>query len=71
MRLAEALERRAPEVPLVSAPDLEAAMKAIALRRSRFDTVILSPGAPSYNQFRNFSERGDAFVSLARRLFGE
>ncbi len=70
-RLAEALERCAPDVPQVAAPDLDAAMKAIALRKSQFDTVILSPGAPSYNQFRNFGERGDAFVNLARRLFGE
>ncbi|MBU1175031.1 MAG: UDP-N-acetylmuramoyl-L-alanine--D-glutamate ligase [Alphaproteobacteria bacterium] len=69
-RLAAELRRRASDIPLVEAPDLDAAMRAIALRRTRFDTIILSPGAPSYNQFRNFSERGDAFVTLARRLFG-
>jgi len=44
-------------------------MKALALRRSKFDTIILSPGAPSYNQFKDFEQRGDAFVQLARRLF--
>ena len=55
---------------LVEATDLEAAMTAIELRKSQFDTVILSPGAPSYNQFRNFAERGDAFIALARKLFG-
>ncbi len=68
-RLAEALQRRAPQVPLVAAPDLKTAMEAIALRKSQFDTVILSPGAPSYNQFRNFVERGDAFMGLAESLF--
>jgi UDP-N-acetylmuramoylalanine--D-glutamate ligase len=69
-RLAAALRRKAPEVPVVEAPDLAAGMKAIELRKSQFDTVILSPGAPSYNQFRNFGERGDAFVALAGSLFG-
>ena len=68
-RLAAALEKRAPQVPVVSAPDLAEAMKIIALRKAHFDTVILSPGAPSYNQFKNFSERGDAFAALARELF--
>ncbi len=69
-RLAEALRRRAPNVPVLEAPDLDDAMKAIALRKAHFDTVILSPGAPSYNQFKNFSERGEAFAALAHTRFG-
>ena len=68
-RLATALAEAAPDIPVVRAPDLGQAMRAIQLRQAHFDTIILSPGAPSYNQFRNFSERGDAFVALAKDLF--
>jgi UDP-N-acetylmuramoylalanine--D-glutamate ligase len=52
------------------APDLAAAMQRLKTLSDRFDTLILSPGAPSYNQFKNFEERGDTFVALAKTLFG-
>jgi len=52
-------------------------MSALASRRDKFDTVILSPGAPSYGQlekpgvaFKSFEERGSAFVRIAARVFG-
>jgi UDP-N-acetylmuramoylalanine--D-glutamate ligase len=44
-------------------------MHALHQHRRAFDAVILSPGAPSYNQFKNFEERGKRFVDLARSLF--
>jgi len=68
-RLAEALRSESPMTTVLDEPDLDHAMQALHLRQSQFDTLILSPGAPSYNQFRNFEERGDTFVALARRLF--
>ena len=68
-RLATATFAAAPEIEVLEAPTLEAAMDALAARKARFDTVLLSPAAPSYNQFKNFEERGKAFIALAEKLF--
>ncbi len=68
-RLAEACRAVSPDIEVIEAPDLDAALDALAARRSRFDTIILSPGAPSYNQFKNFEERGARFVARCRTLF--
>jgi UDP-N-acetylmuramoylalanine--D-glutamate ligase len=69
-RLATATYAAAPEIEVLEAKNLQTAMEALSSRRARFDAVILSPGAPSYNQFKNFEERGQAFVAMARKLFG-
>ncbi|WP_052726159.1 UDP-N-acetylmuramoyl-L-alanine--D-glutamate ligase [Devosia epidermidihirudinis] len=70
-RLAAAAKATAPSIDTISAPDLEAAMHALHARRNSFNAVILSPGAPSYNQFKNFEERGRRFVALANTIFGQ
>jgi len=76
-RLATLTYAAAPQVDVLEAGTLEDAMKALAGRKEKFDTVILSPGAPSYGQleapgvvFKNFEQRGAAFVKLAERYFG-
>src|SRR5690606_27736387 len=76
-RLATLTYAAAPEIEVLEAGTLDDALKALATRRAKFDTVILSPGAPSYGQleapgkvFRNFEERGAAFVRLAEGYFG-
>lgn len=69
-RLAEAAREAAPDLEILETDDLSGAMDEIKARAERFDTVILSPGAPSYNQFKNFEERGTAFIDIARDLFG-
>jgi UDP-N-acetylmuramoylalanine--D-glutamate ligase len=75
-RLATAAAASAPGVDVVESPTLQAAMETLSARRDRFDTVILSPGAPSYGQleqpgvaFSSFEERGRAFVQIAEALF--
>lgn len=69
-RLADATRAIAPQIAVLSEPDLEAAMRALMAHRDRYDAIILSPGAPSYNQFKNFEERGQKFIALAHTIFG-
>lgn len=68
-RLAAAV-RENTKIPVIERDTLDEAMRALSETGRIFDTVILSPGAPSYNQFKNFEERGDRFKELARALFG-
>lgn len=70
-RLASATQAAAPHITVLGQPDLESAMRALHERRHDFDAVILSPGAPSYNQFKNFEERGRRFTELAQAIFGQ
>jgi UDP-N-acetylmuramoylalanine--D-glutamate ligase len=68
-RLAEATRKAAPQITVLTPPDLDSAMRALVEHRAQFDAVLLSPGAPSYNQFKNFEERGRRFIELAEGLF--
>lgn len=70
-RLADATRLMAPDIVIIEETHLDRAMPKLHAQRDRFDAVILSPGAPSYNQFKNFEERGNRFVTLAKTLFTE
>jgi UDP-N-acetylmuramoylalanine--D-glutamate ligase len=54
-------------VPLHRCGDLEHAVEAASKAAQPGDTVLLSPACASYDQFKNFEERGDRFRELARR----
>jgi len=64
--LARALDR--VEVSYVRAGDLGRAVTAAAAEARDGDVVLLSPACASYDQFRNFEERGDAFRRLVEAL---
>jgi UDP-N-acetylmuramoylalanine--D-glutamate ligase len=71
--IAEALRRHAPDVPVVNvdAGDTDLMDRVVEAATSfarEGDTVLLAPGCASMDQFRNYADRGDSFVSAVHRL---
>jgi UDP-N-acetylmuramoylalanine--D-glutamate ligase len=57
-------------VPLRSVGNLERAVREAAAAARPGDVVLLSPACASYDQYRDFEERGDHFRRLVRELSG-
>jgi UDP-N-acetylmuramoylalanine--D-glutamate ligase len=55
-------------VPTEPCGDLARAMKRAAALSGPGDVVLLSPACASYDQFKSYEERGDAFRRLATEL---
>lgn len=75
--VAEALRRRAPEVPVVDlggpGPDQAAAVMAEAVAAARTmavsgDTVLLAPACASMDMFTSYGQRGDVFAEAVRAM---
>jgi UDP-N-acetylmuramoylalanine--D-glutamate ligase len=72
-KFAAALERHAPKVPVVevSGPDagiMDMAVDAASRMAEPGDTVLLAPAAQSFDLFRDYPARGDAFAAHVSRL---
>ncbi len=69
-RIADALNIEALPYPATRVSSLDELFEQVIKSPETFDALILSPGAPSYNQFNNFEERGHRFLELAQKHFG-
>ncbi|HEV8686142.1 MAG TPA: UDP-N-acetylmuramoyl-L-alanine--D-glutamate ligase [Gaiellaceae bacterium] len=58
------------DVPHELSDGLEPAVRAAAAEARRGEVVLLSPACASYDQFRDFEQRGDEFRRLAREVAG-
>jgi UDP-N-acetylmuramoylalanine--D-glutamate ligase len=66
---APAIERELGEAcPTEGAGTLAAAVKRAAAITGPGDVVLLSPACASYDQFKNYEERGEAFRQLVKEL---
>jgi UDP-N-acetylmuramoylalanine--D-glutamate ligase len=73
--IARSLARHAPDVPVVEAVRTDTgAMDLVVAEAARLarpgDTVLLAPAAQSFDMFRDYPARGDAFADAVRRLAG-
>jgi len=55
-------------VPLEHATDMEAAVRQAFAASNAGDVVLLSPACASYDMFRNYAHRGEAFAVAVRGL---
>ena len=71
--IAAALERHAPDVPVIEVADqdtgaMDLVVRAAASLAQPGDTVLLAPGCASMDMFANYGARGDAFAESVHRL---
>ena len=64
-RISRELRENAGNCPLQSVTNLREAVSAAGEITRPSGVVLLSPGAPSFDQFRDYAERGRAFAMLA------
>ena len=65
------LEHGAAGVPLLDANTLEEAVTTAAARARHGDAVLLSPACASFDMFRNYVHRGEAFTDAVLELSAE
>jgi UDP-N-acetylmuramoylalanine--D-glutamate ligase len=72
-RIAEALARHAPQVPVISVSDTDTSamarvVEAAASMASAGDVVLLAPACASRDMYSDYAERGDSFASAVQDL---
>jgi UDP-N-acetylmuramoyl-L-alanine---L-glutamate ligase len=67
-RIAEAVTRRSSDIPQISVPSMRVAVMEARDALRDGGVVLLSPAAPSFDQYKNWKERSDDFTSIVHEL---
>lgn len=67
-KIREAVLAKSPNFPIEIFADLKSAIEQAYRESASGDIVLLSPACASFDQFKNFEERGDFFVSVVKEL---
>jgi UDP-N-acetylmuramoylalanine--D-glutamate ligase len=64
-RIATALDAAGVTCPILRSTDLAGAVASARAHTPEQGVILLSPGAPSFDQFRDYADRGRCFCALA------
>lgn len=64
-RIAATLRKERPDLAVIEVASLEQAVAAASEAAGEGGVVLLSPGAPSFPEFRDYAERGRRFARIA------
>ncbi len=67
-KIRDAVRLHAPEFPMELYRDLRTAVETAYREAKEGDIILLSPASASFDQFKNFEERGDFFAAVVREL---
>jgi UDP-N-acetylmuramoyl-L-alanine---L-glutamate ligase len=69
-RISEAVTRRSSDIPQIRVTSMRAAVTEARSALSDGGVVLLSPAAPSFDQYKNWKERSDDFTAIVLDLTG-
>ncbi len=67
-KIRDAVRVHAPNHPVEVYRDLRTAIETAYQESEKGDIILLSPASASFDQFKNFEERGDFFVTVVKEL---
>jgi UDP-N-acetylmuramoyl-L-alanine---L-glutamate ligase len=69
-RISEAVTRRSSDIPQIRVTSMRVAVTEARSALSDGGVVLLSPAAPSFDQYKNWKERSDDFTAIVLDLTG-
>lgn len=69
-RIGEAVANRSSSIGQIAASSMSEAITAARRSLNEGGVVLLSPGAPSFDQYKNWEQRSEDFTSLVHELTG-